>query len=161
MTKKQKLTFLQKLLLVKRAGMENSPSVKKSRQEIPSDSCEEDVHERVRRILGIFNQANQKTGQMIYFVMYDIENNKVRTYISKYLIKKGCTRIQKSIFLADSSRPEFTEIYQTLREVQEVYDNYDSIMLVPVATDQLRAMKIIGKNIDLDLFLGNKNTMFF
>lgn len=119
------------------------------------------MNERVRKLLGIFKHANQKTGQMIYFVMYDIENNKIRTYISKYLIKKGCTRIQKSIFLADSSRPEFNEIHQTLREVQEIYDNYDSIMLVPVANDQLRAMKIIGKNIDMDLFLGNKNTLFF
>jgi CRISPR-associated protein Cas2 len=161
MTKKQKLTFLQKLLLVKKAGIANSPTVKKSRESEDADIYEEDIHERVRKLLGIFNQANKKTGQMIYFVMYDIENNKVRTYISKYLIKKGCTRIQKSIFLADSSRPEFNEIHETLREVQEVYDNYDSIMLVPVATDQLRAMKIIGKNIDMDLFLGNKNTLFY
>jgi CRISPR-associated protein Cas2 len=161
MTKKQKLTFLQKLLLVKKAGLENNPTVKKSRTADDNETSEEGLHERVRKILGIFNQANKKTGQMIYFVMYDIENNKVRTYISKYLIKKGCTRIQKSIFLADSSRPEFNEIHQTLKEVQEVYDNYDSIMLVPVATDQLRAMKIIGKNIDMDLFLGNKNTLFF
>lgn len=161
MKRKPKLTFPEKLFLIKRAGLENSPLIHKSSDTEDAGDNVEDLSDRVRKILGIFNQANQKKGQMIYFVMYDIENNKVRTYIAKYLIKKGCVRIQKSIFLADSSRPEFNEITQTLREVQEVYDNYDSIMLVPVATDQLRAMKIIGKNIDLEMFLGNKNTLFF
>jgi CRISPR-associated protein Cas2 len=161
MKPKPKLTFAERLLMVKKAGIANSPLVQKSSPESPDAEPVDDLQERIKRLLGIFNNANRKEGQMIYFVMYDIENNKVRTYISKYLLKKGCVRIQKSIFLADSSRPEFNEIHETLREVQEVYDNYDSIMLVPVATDQLRAMKVIGKNIDMDLFLGNKNTLFF
>jgi CRISPR-associated protein Cas2 len=32
---------------------------------------------------------------------------------------------------------------------------------VPVSTDELRAMKIIGQNIDVDLIVRNKNTLFF
>lgn len=156
-----KLTFAEHLLLVKKAGIAGSPVLKKSRVADLNDVPVDDLQQRISRLLGIFKHANQKEGQMVYFVMYDIENNKVRTGISKYLLKKGCMRIQKSIFLADSSRPEFNEIHQTLREVQEVYDNCDSIMLVPVAADQLRAMKVIGKNIDMDLFMGNKNTLFF
>lgn len=161
MKSKKKLTFPEKLILVKKAGIAGSPVVQSNGSIVETFETVDELQERIRAIMGIFKHANQKQGQMIYFVMYDIENNKVRTYISKYLLKKGCIRVQKSIFLADSSRPEFNEIHQTLKEVQEVYDNFDSIMLVPVATDQVRAMKIIGKSIDLDLFLGNKNTLFF
>lgn len=93
--------------------------------------------------------------------MYDIENNKIRTQIAKYLKKKGCVRVQKSIFLASTERATFNEIHSTIRQVQEVYDNYDSIFFVPVSVDQLRAMKVVGQSISYELILGNKNTLFF
>ena len=93
--------------------------------------------------------------------MYDIENNKVRTLISKYLLKKGCQRVQKSVFFAESERSVYNEIKKDLLEVQESYDNNDSIFLVPVSTDQMRAMKVIGQNIDFDIVIQEKNTLFF
>ncbi|MBN2395214.1 MAG: CRISPR-associated endonuclease Cas2 [Candidatus Atribacteria bacterium] len=37
---------------------------------------------------------------MYYLIAYDIENNKIRNKIAKYLEKKG-KRIQKSVFLLD------------------------------------------------------------
>jgi CRISPR-associated protein Cas2 len=39
------------------------------------------------------------------------------------------------------------------KEVQDCYENEDSILLVPVSTDEIRAMKMIGVNIDFDLAL--------
>ena len=98
---------------------------------------------------------------MIYFIMYDIEDNRVRTHISKYLIKNGCQRVQKSIFLSESERKKFDEIHKTLREIQDLYENNDSIFFVPVSTDELRGMKIIGQKLDLDIFLSNKSTLIF
>ena len=98
---------------------------------------------------------------MVYFIMYDIENNKVRTQVAKYLIKKGCTRVQKSIFLANTNRTVYSEIKSDMKEVQECYENNDSIFLVPVSTDEIKAMSVIGQNIDFDLILQNKNTLFF
>ena len=93
--------------------------------------------------------------------MYDIESNKVRTQVVKYLIKKGCTRVQKSIFLANTRREVFDEIRADLREVQACYENNDSILLVPVSTDEIKAMNMIGQNVDFDLILQNRNTLFF
>ena len=61
-----------------------------------------DINERVSCILGIAN-SNRKSTNMLFFVMYDIESNKVRNYVVKYLERKGCTRVQKSIFLANLS----------------------------------------------------------
>ena len=93
--------------------------------------------------------------------MYDIESNKVRYNIVKYLLRKGCTRIQKSIFLADLSTATYHEIRHDLTEIQSLYDNHDSIIICPISTDQLRSMKVIGKNIDIDLITHNRDTLFF
>jgi CRISPR-associated endonuclease Cas2 len=143
---------------LKKSGIEGSPPANR----IWDDGSEvEDLSERISRILGIMNNVNGDPKRMVCFIMYDIENNKVRALIAKYLLKRGCTRVQKSIFLADSERSRFDEIQKDLREVQECYDNDDSILLVPVSTDLLQAMKIIGKNIDFDLILKKRNTLFF
>ena len=42
-----------------------------------------------------------------------------------------------------------------------MYENNDSIILTPISTDELTAMKLIGKNIDFDIITGNKSTLFF
>lgn len=97
----------------------------------------------------------------MFFVMYDIESNKVRRYVVKYLERQGCTRIQKSIFLADLEMSKFNEIKNDLAEVQAVYENNDSILVVPITTEYLRSMKIIGQNIDIDVITHSRNTLFF
>jgi len=143
--KKPELTFTEKLRKIKKAGLEGSPPPG-SRND--PDGLEP-LTERIKRILGIIKNFENSPDKMIYFVMYDIESNKVRTQVVKYLIKKGCTRVQKSIFLANT------------REVQACYENNDSILLVPVSTDEIKAMNMIGQNVDFDLILQNRNTLFF
>ena len=93
--------------------------------------------------------------------MYDIESNKVRYNIVKYLERMGCYRIQKSIFLANLSMEKYENIRKSLVEVQSLYDNHDSIIVCPVSSDLLRNMKIIGQSINLDVITQSKNTLFF
>ena len=143
---------------LKRSGLEGSPPANKRWDD---GSEVEEISARIQRILGIFNRQTGNAAHMVYFVMYDIENNKVRTLIAKYLLKKGCTRVQKSIFLADTERKVFDEIQKDLKEVQECYDNDDSILLVPVSFDLLQSMKMMGKNVDFDLILKRRNTLIF
>nr|NQU90353.1 CRISPR-associated endonuclease Cas2 [Bacteroidota bacterium] len=162
MPRKQKspeLTFVEKMRRINAAGIKNFKAINQNFED--EDLPMEDLPTRVRKVLGIFKSTTNDSKRMIYFVMYDIENNKIRNHIAKFLQKKGCIRVQKSIFLADSERKTFGEIHSALKDVQEMYDNHDSIMLVPVSTDQIRAMKVIGQNIDFDLVLKNKNTLFF
>lgn len=149
--------FAEKMLKLKAAGLTGNapPNTRAGDHDLP------DLSQRIRSIMGIVDSFDKKPNQMIYFVMYDIENNKVRNLVAKYLIKKGCTRVQKSIFLARTDRVVFDQIKDDLKEVQQCYDNNDSILLVPVSTEQIQAMKVIGQNIDLDLIMGNKNTLFF
>lgn len=103
----------------------------------------------------------KKTKEMICFIMYDIEDNKIRREVAKYLLKKGCQRVQKSVFLGKMDHSMFREMHQTLREIQEVYENDDSILLVPVSENELQKMQMIGRNISFELTLGQRNTLFF
>lgn len=93
--------------------------------------------------------------------MYDIESNKVRPLVAKYLLRMGCTRVQNSIFLGDLPPDKVSKIRSDLAEVQESYENQDSILVVPISTDNLQAMKIIGKNINIDIITNNRSTLFF
>ncbi|MCF6357976.1 MAG: CRISPR-associated endonuclease Cas2 [Draconibacterium sp.] len=156
MKKKRNLTFVEKIKLIHRAGLEG----KTGNIITPPDNMES-LDQRIKIILEITTKPKLNAGDMLYFIMYDIENNKIRTLIAKYLIKKGCQRVQKSIFFAESPRDVYNQIVSDLKEVQETYENNDSIFFVPVSTDQLRAMKILGQNIDFDIIAKNRNTLFF
>ena len=119
------------------------------------------IEERVKQVLGLIETNTQNPTHVIFFVMYDIENDKIRKEVAKYLEGKGCIRVQKSIFMAELPRKNFAEIHQTLKEVNEVYENNDSILLVPITSDLVDSMKIIGQKIDVEGIIGNPGTLFF
>ena len=157
--KKKKLSFVESVKLAHNAGLSNkTDSFIKPPEH--TDNIKS-LHDRIKIILDISNNKTINAGKMLYFIMYDIENNKIRTLIAKYLINKGCQRVQKSIFFAETERNIYNTIVADLKQVQETYDNNDSIFFVPVSTDQIQAMKIIGQNIDFDIVTKNKNTLFF
>lgn len=49
------------------------------------DAAFYDIMTRVRSVLGVVDKAKRKAGNMLFFVMYDIESDKVRRLIVKYL----------------------------------------------------------------------------
>src|SRR5574344_1801811 len=158
MKEKTAIDYITVLRKLKNAGVQNYPSINR---ELSNIDYLPTLQERVENVLGIINKPSRKIGNMLFFVMYDIESNKVRYNVVKYLIAKGCTRIQKSIFLADLPSDAYDAIKQDLAEVQALYDNHDSIIVCPVSADMLGSMKIIGQSINLDVILHNKSTLFF
>ena len=119
------------------------------------------LDQRIQKILGIVRDTKTKDNHMVFFVMYDIRSNKVRWLIFKYLTRKGCTPIQRSIFLAEAPIDVFQQIQSDLAEVQQAYENKDSIIVLPITTDYLRMMKIIGQHIAVDVITHAKSTLFF
>ncbi len=119
------------------------------------------LDQRIQKILGIVRDTKTKDNHMVFFVMYDIRSNKVRRLIFKYLTRKGCTPIQRSIFLAEAPIDVFQQIQSDLAEVQQAYENKDSIIVLPITTDYLRMMKIIGQHIAVDVITHAKSTLFF
>lgn len=158
MKKKAPLPYIEILRRLAHSGLDNSPPVNRvtgGTDDMPS------LQERVDFLIGVVNKPTTKPTEMLFFVMYDIESDKVRRLVAKYLEGKGCFRIQKSIFLAQLDRTVFEQIKLDLAEVQALYENHDSIIVCPIATDEIRAMKVIGKAIDVDVITRTRNTLFF
>ena len=158
MAKKKETGFVEMMRKFYRSGLEGSPPPNNrtgNLDDMPS------LRERVDKILGIINTENRPASNMIFFVMYDIEDNKVRRYVAKYLLKMGCNRVQRSIFLADLPNDRYNKIRNDLAEVQAAYENVDSILIVPISTDLLTSMRVIGQTIDIELITNKKNTLFF
>ena len=156
--KKPEPTDEEILQRIAEAGISENQAIRRSTED--NEAMLAPLPERVQKLLSI-NQKERKSTNMLFFVMYDIESNKVRNLVAKYLIKRGCYRVQKSIFLADLATDDFSKIKDDLAKVQAAYDNNDSILIVPISTEYIRAMKIIGQNIDVDLIMRSKNTLFF
>ena len=116
--------------------------------------------DRIRKMMHILQSKPIKSTTMNYLIMYDIENDKVRRLIAKYLEKKGCTRVQKSVFLVHSDHKKFDHIYQTLSEINDAYENQDSIILVPLNISDARSMKLIGQNVNISQIVDPPNTVF-
>jgi len=156
--KKREINFVQLMRKFNRAGIAGSPSPNRTENNYDNIPT---IEQRIDKILGLVNRENRPASNMIFFVMYDIEDNKVRGHVAKYLIRKGCNRVQRSIFLADLPNSQYDQIRNDLTEVQAAYENLDSILIVPLSTDYLTAMRIIGQAIDVDIITHRKNTLFF
>jgi len=157
--KKGPMTVEEILAKLREAGLSSTNVIKSSTQDEMSEL--DTLDNRVKRILSITSNNNSNPKNMLFFVMYDIESNKVRRLVAKYLIRQGCFRIQRSIYLADLSSEKCEQIKSDLAEVQAAYDNKDSIFVVPISTDYLKAMKVIGKALDVNIIMHSQNTLFF
>lgn len=128
------------LASIKKAGFSDNNSV----TTVDSDCNIAELDARLKQILAILD-SNRGTKDMIFFVMYDIENDKVRNLIAKYLIAQGCIRIQNSVFIAEAAPEHYQCIKKDLKDVQQAYRNNDSIVITPLSAENLSTMSVIGK----------------
>ena len=89
---------------------------------------------------------------MNFFVCYDISDDKRRLRLSKLLLREGCKRVQKSVFIApDFSRAEMlrlkTKVEQLLhikytdgtsRDSREGVSLEDSVLYIPLENDAVK-----------------------
>lgn len=156
---KPPLTAAQILDKIREAGLTETDVI---RNDTGSDASPlESLDARLQHILSLTTSRKPRSNSMLFFVMYDIESNKVRNLVAKYLIRQGCFRIQHSIYLADMPNEKCEQIKDDLAQVQAAYDNHDSILVVPISTDYLRAMRVIGQAIDVEIIMHSQNTLFF
>lgn len=104
------------------------------------------------------NYKNPKA--MNCFIFYDIEDNRLRVQIAKYLLEKGTQRVQKSVYLANISKKIYDEIFDTLIAMEPVYGNNDSIFMVPIGEYHLAEMKMVGKDVDMSFSKSSQHVIF-
>lgn len=157
--KKQPLSFTESMSRIANAKLTGNEPIEE--RDVGEEMSLDSLEQRVKKIFKLAENQKREGGRMLFFVMYDIESNKVRTLVSKYLIRNGCCRVQRSIFLADTKVETYERIKSDLAAVQAAYDNEDSIIILPVTTDYLRMMKVIGQKLDIDIITHGRNTLFF
>jgi CRISPR-associated protein Cas2 len=108
----------------------------------------------------LHQQPPKRPEDMYCFIYYDIENNKIRRLVAKLLEKEGCIRVQKSVFFARVHRRRYRDLTELLRQIQQLYENNDSIILLPVGEDMLNSLQCIGQSFNLELITAPKNTIF-
>ena len=108
----------------------------------------------------LHQQPPKRAEDMYCFIYYDIENNRIRRLVARLLEKEGCIRVQKSVFFARVHRRRYRELTDLLRQIQQLYENNDSIILLPVGEDMLNSLQCIGQSFDLELITAPKNTIF-
>ncbi len=134
---------------------------------LPQESIEQVLtRDDLPKHLGVFLQwfqqnQHKKTDEMYCFILYDIENDKIRRLVAKYLEKQGCIRVQKSVFFARLTHKMHKEVIAILKQTNDCYENEDSIMVLPVGEDMLNKLTCIGKNFELDLMTAPKHTVIF
>ena len=79
------MSFAARLMKIKAAGLSGGGVRSRS----PGEMEMLPLEKRVELILNLFDQSAKKASEMIYFVMYDIEHDRIRNYMAKYLLKKG------------------------------------------------------------------------
>ncbi|MCY7351641.1 MAG: CRISPR-associated endonuclease Cas2 [Cytophagaceae bacterium] len=114
----------------------------------------------LQNLLETLRRPSLNSEDMFCFILYDIEDDKVRRLVAQYLEKKGCLRVQKSVFFARLHRRHHREIADTLREIQQAYENNDSLLLVPVGEDMLNNLICIGKTFEFELMTRPRSTLF-
>jgi CRISPR-associated protein Cas2 len=120
-----------------------------------------DIDTRIEKLTQFFEGSRFiKSNEMISFIMYDIEDHRIRRHIAKFLLKKGCMRVQKSVFVGRLERKTVKEMQEILKEIQAMYENNDSIFFLPAGEENIAGMRVIGKNVDFEFAIGNRNTFF-
>jgi len=118
---------------------------------------------KAEAIIELINSAYTETmaiNRIQCFVLYDIEDNKVRKYISDFLERMGLVRIQKSVFFGNLKNRVYDEVCSALSDVNKLYQNDDSLMVVPVFRENVRGMKVIGKEVDFH-YIADKPVVVF
>ena len=145
---------------IKKAGLSDSKQlVANAHENYDFDSLS--VSERIKKVMEIINKENRNHTSVYSFITYDIEDDKIRGHIAKYLQRLGLIRVQYSVFFGDIHRDDFNKIKETLKEINDMYENHDSIFIIPIGEDVLNKTKVIGKNVDFEVIAEIRSTLFF
>jgi len=83
---------------------------------------------------------------MIAWVLYDIEDDKVRSKVAKACKQAGLYRVQYSVFLGtvDSNQKDTLQL-----QIEGMIDvNTDSVYIFPMSKSELQATALLGKAFD-------------
>ena len=83
-------------------------------------------------------------------ICYDIQDDLLRTKISKKLLHFGCVRIQKSVFCGELADIHWAQCQQKIESMFEKNKKEpDSIYFIPISEGTLQRTKTMGSEMDM------------
>lgn len=83
---------------------------------------------------------------MIAWVLYDIENDKVRNKVAKICKQTGLYRVQFSVFLGTIDKNQKDSLQLQIEEL--IDETKDSIYIFPMSKNELQETVLLGKAFD-------------
>ena len=95
---------------------------------------------------------------MIAWVMYDIEDDKVRSKVAKLCKQTGLYRVQFSVFLGSIDANQKDTLELQIRE--QIYEEKDSVYIFPMSKNELQATVLLGKAFDKKMITDEVKALF-
>lgn len=105
--------------------------------------------------------SNYKNSEGVTFIiMFDISDGYTGNNVVSYLLKEGCLRIQKSIFIGNLPYYRIASIAKNLKETKDAYDNKDSYIIIPLRKESVDRMIVYGNRDNIDIILRRRPVIF-
>ncbi len=95
---------------------------------------------------------------MIVWVMYDIEDDTVRSRVAKYCKQAGLYRVQYSVFLGTIEDNQKDTLKLQIEELIDV--DKDSVYIFPMSKSELKATVLLGKAFDKKMITDEVKALF-
>lgn len=95
---------------------------------------------------------------MIAWVLYDIEDDKVRSKVAKFCKQTGLYRVQFSVFLGTLDKNQKDTLQLQIAEI--IDEDKDSVYIFPMSKNELQATVLLGKAFDKKLVTDEVKALF-
>lgn len=95
---------------------------------------------------------------MIAWVLYDIEDDKVRSKVAKFCKQAGLYRVQFSVFLGTIDFNQKDTLQLQLESL--INGKTDSVYIFPMSKNELQATVLLGKAFDKEMVTDEVRALF-
>lgn len=96
---------------------------------------------------------------MITWVLYDIQNDKARTKVSKLCKQSGLYRVQYSVFLGTLENHEKDTLSLQLEDL--IDEEVDKVYIFVMNKNELQSASLLGQAFDKKLVTDDVKALFF
>jgi CRISPR-associated protein Cas2 len=99
-----------------------------------------------------------KQDEQLLWVIYDIQENKIRTKIAKTTLEAGLYRVQKSVFLGSINKTRLDELKMRLNDL--IDEEKDSIYIFPMCEADFKKTILMGQAFDKEMVTDEIRALF-
>lgn len=95
---------------------------------------------------------------MLVWVVYDIQEDKVRNRVARACLNAGIYRVQKSVFLGEMNLNRIDELSLKIKTL--INAARDSVYVFPLCQDDFKKVRLIGQAFDKEKITDEIRALF-